>query len=528
MAVAADQLGVSIASIRNWIKTGYLTALAPNTIHPNSLSEFTLNVAGKEKLVRRANKGHLDQHDHLSLKIKIQKELFKDADPSGCSQSYESGLSNTYRNQEGIYYTPLEIVEKMFASLPGENRCDSFCDPCCGSGNFLIGAVQAGFRPENIFGFDVDGTALAIARARLAELTQIEPSRFNLVQLDFLQQTQKQTFDVIFTNPPWGKKLPKQIKDELAKRYGTGKSNDTASLFLAAALDRLKVDGRLAMLLPESFFQVASFEEIRQSVLSQVILEFSDHGKPFPGLVTKAKSLLIKKSPSEPQNRIRCNSQRGTHFRNQASFTVMPKRRFNFAATQQDVSVIQHLRNQPHITLKNNASWGMGIVTGNNKKHVHNTPGRGRIPVWAGSDISCQQTAMPTRFISDQFDQYQQVARTELFEADKKLIYKFISSRLVFYCDREQRYLLNSANFLIPDAGFPVSCEKLASFFNSSIANWLFRILFDTHKVLRSDLETLPIFANFLKSRPKFDEQELLSYLGIEPIDGSFRIRQSR
>ncbi len=281
------------------------------------------------------------------------------------------------------------------------------------------------------------------------------------------------------------------------------------------------------MLLPDSVFNVSAFEEIRRIVLSNQILKFSDHGKPFPGLVTKAKSILLRKKKCDSQTLIRCQTKNDWHQRSHISFSQMPKTRFNFSATEQEVKLVQYLLEQPHTTLAGRATWGMGIVTGNNKKHVHASQEKGLIPVWAGADIRSNCLAAPSRFISDQFQRYQQVAKPELFRADRKLIYKFISSNLVFYCDTEQRFLLNSANFVIPEDDFPVACNVLAEFLNCQLVNWLFRIQFETHKVLKADLGTIPIFHEFLGSRSHFDENSLLDYLNLEVSELGYRVKRS-
>ena len=76
------------------------------------------------------------------------------------------------------------------------------------------------------------------------------------------------------------------------------------------------------------------------------------------------------------------------------------------------------------------------------------------------------------------------------------------------------------------DEGFPITAPVLARFLNTNLINWLFRSMFETHKVLRSDLECLPIFADFLVAENEFEEACLLDYLGIvDDGDGSYRVK---
>ncbi len=524
---AAHELGVSVASIRNWVKTGYIEKTRSKVISRTSWEAFVKDVAGTDKLTKRANKIHRDDHDHESLCEAVISRL-NTGDPDECSAFYESRLSNAHRNKEGVYYTSPEIASGFFDLLPIDKSALHFCDPCCGTGNFLLAALDAGFSPEHIHGFDVDPIALEIAQRRLEKNTDSSTHDFDLRNEDFLMVRKSQEYDVVFTNPPWGKKLPKATRDRLAGKLGTGRSHDTCSLFVSAALRSLRTEGVLGMLLPDSFFNVASFEDVRVLLSQNRFLRFVDYGKPFEGLVTKAKSFIVEKVPAEKEDIVTCISAKNErHVRQFDSFAGIPKRRFNFLITQEEAELIESIFSRPHVTLNNCARWGLGIVTGNNKKHVTSECSEsGMKPVWKGADLGKNSLRPPSNYISEDFSNFQQVAKPELYYASTKLIYKFISSDLVFFLDDEQRLILNSANLVIPDEDFPVSGELLAEFLNSEFMSWLFKSLFETHKVLRADLEALPIFHEFLEPGSTFDEDELLNYLHIERINGSYRIKK--
>ena len=79
---------------------------------------------------------------------------------------------------------------------------------------------------------------------------------------------------------------------------------------------------------------------------------------------------------------------------------------------------------------------------------------------------------------------------------------------------------------LIVNEEFPVSMKVLAELFNSELMNWLFKKLFNTHKVLRGDLEKMPIFTQFL-IEDTFNEAAYLENINIEKIEnGTFRIKK--
>lgn len=527
---AAENVGVSIATIRNWIKTGYLRQTSKGKIDNNSLLFFIDEIAGKEKLNSRANKLLKDSHDHQELSSILYEEInSKDVEVQFLGDNYENSLSESYRNQEGIYYTPESIVKDMLKDLPKNISTKTFCDPCCGSGNFLLEAIELGIPPENIYGFDVDSNAIAITKKRIFEKTGYNSD--NIVLKDFLSEAssiKKYLFDYIFTNPPWGKKISKQQKEKYALIYDTGKSFDTSALFFFASIGILQEGGQMGFLLPEAFFNISTFESARKKALSLEINRLIDYGKAFKGLVTKAQAIILTKNYKVNEKYfIKCEEPQKTFQRNNTSFLSNPKSIFNFWLDEENAEVVKTVFNYPHKYLLNNAKWGLGIVTGNNKRFCKSITEEEYMPVFKGSDIQKNSLKKPSNFIPKDTSLYQQVAPLSLYEAEEKLIYKFISSKLSFYCDTEKRYILNSANMLILHKSFPISSQQLCDILNSEFMNWMFKNLFNTHKILRSDLESLPIHTEYFKQHNKFDEKDYLNYLNIRKVDnGTYRIKR--
>lgn len=158
------------------------------------------------------------------------------------------------------------------------------------------------------------------------------------------------------------------------------------------------------------------------------------------------------------------------HYRNLHSFKNNQKIIFNFWANEEDAQVIQRLYSIEHITLKNKTKWALGIVTGNNEKFCSSTQREGYIPIYKGSDITKNGLKEATTFIVNDFSNFQQVAPSEMYQSKEKLIYRFISSDLCFYCDTQQRYILNSANLLIP-LNVGLAAKQLTDLLNSEIIN---------------------------------------------------------
>ena len=262
---------VARETVANWVKEGYLETDGQNRITRDSIRRFEQKYAGKIKLHARANKLHKDGVDVEEVSKIILDELHHKAFDASIGDRYEQMLSESFRNKEGVFYTPMNIVDDMMRGVEADDST-LFLDPCCGTGNFLVKAVEKGVSPQNLYGFDTDPVAVMIARRRIKEMTGQEAS--HVVCSDFLKECPelKVRFDMVYTNPPWGKKIPKADRDKLAKSYQSGSSTDTCSLFLFAALSVLKADGLMGLLMPESFFNIKIFENARKAGVEKRII----------------------------------------------------------------------------------------------------------------------------------------------------------------------------------------------------------------------------------------------------------------
>ncbi len=512
---AAEQLNVSVVSIHNWIKDGSLQ-ITDNGLTQGNIDEFRYKFLNNSKLSSRANKQYKDLHNHRSLSKVIKKDLQSVMSGDDISFKYESSLSESYKNKEGIYYTPQYIVEDMLKSL-NDTEDKLFLDPCCGSGNFIIEAIKKGIAPQNVYGFDVDENAVLIAKKRIKDLCGYDSE--NIVCADFLSQKSKvksQKFDYIFTNPPWGKKINKIDKSKYSVLYNSGNSIDTSALFYFASLKMLKEDGVMGMLMPDSFFNISSFEDARKSLMTLKISRLVDYGKPFKGLMTKAMCFVatkVERQKSKVESLTECEIYNvKKHLRSQNGFAYVPKHIFNFHIEEKENDIIRRVFSMPHITLKDNADWALGIITGNNEKLCRKERGEGLVPIYRGKDIFKDKMAEPSLFVNENLEGCRQVADLRYYKSEK-VIYRFISNKIVCYHDTEQRYILNSANLFVLNDDFPLTYQQLCSLLNSDFINWLFGSIFNTHKVLRSDLEMLPIFHEYFKENEVFSEETFEAYM---------------
>lgn len=371
------------------------------------------------------------------------------------------------KSARGSYYTPDRLVAASL--LPGVGKTASFLDPCCGTGNYLVHAARhLHLPPEAIWGIDLDPVAARIARINL--LLEFPEADFfpNILVCNALGRLRLPEFDFIATNPPWGafRGAPPRGK-EFAGLAG----RERFSFFIARALSLLRAGGRLSVILPESILNIRTHADIRALIAERSRIErIEPLGRPFSGVFTASIRLdLIRRGAGEsPGGTVRLPEEEPDH------------------------ALLEKIFSVPHRTLKGNALWALGIVTGDNRRFLSDAPEPGAEPILRGSDIHPFQIGEPRRFLRLGIGKFQQAAPLSFYRTPGKLIYRFISDRPVFALDRQGVLTLNSANLLIPRLP-GVTAEAIAALFNSSLIGYVFRRRFATHKVLRGDLEELPI-----------------------------------
>lgn len=403
------------------------------------------------------------------------------------------------KSKQGAYYTPSKLVNEALVEMP--EGINTFLDPCCGTGKYLlIAARHFNLKLENIYGFDCDSLAIQIARLNLLLAYQHCDFTPNVFCLDSLSELAIESLnpktnsllgqiDLIATNPPWGADKNRQSKKNSATQI---KSGETFSLFLEKSIKLLKPGGRLSFILPESILKIKTHADIRKMILAETcILKITPLGKPFTGVFSRVIRLDLIKQVAIPDWQITVADAGVEHPILQQRFLNNEYYLFDINIDSAAERLLAKIYATPHITLAEHAQWALGIVTGHNQKYISDMPNSASEPVYRGSNVRPYCLGQAHSFMTFTPHLYQQVAAEKYYRAAEKLIYKFISNKLVFAYDKQQVLTLNSANILIP-AIPQMRIKVVLAFLNSALFQYIFAKRFATHKVLRRDLERLP------------------------------------
>lgn len=272
-------------------------------------------------------------HNKLSLinLNEMPRDFFGDA--------YETFIGNSYRGQEGQFFTPLNAVD-LLINMTNPTSNDIILDPACGAGGFLVSSLMYIKAKEkkinnNIFGVDKDQFLTEMCKVRLA--TQFNTT-FSILCADslngettfksLLKNTDK-LFSLILTNPPFGSKIVSLAEenkhkfslaykwrwDKKAERFirtdKLAKNVSPQVLFLERCISLLEKNGRLGIVLPESVISSPKYKFVVQHILDNceplAIIGmpeslFKTSGKG--GTHTKVCLVVLRKSNPTPEHEI--------------------------------------------------------------------------------------------------------------------------------------------------------------------------------------------------------------------------------
>ena len=420
---------------------------------------------------------------------------------------YQCFLLEGEKNRKGSYYTPLEVARNMTKNLDF-SKGQTFFDPCCGSGAFIL--ALEGAKPSQIFGCDNDPIAVMIARINLLLKFSDEVFEPQIVCYDYLNDSyttyrsysSNRTYDYIISNPPWGAVI-------FDKKGNPISTKESFSFFFEKAFNQLENEGVIRFLLPESILNVKTHKNFRKFLLEGTdIQSITKYPGTFSGVQTKyidiecschfdrsetecseveksSSNVITVKDFSTPFHSARNDD---SHVSTKA-FYLTKNLNFNLLSDSY-LEKVQKILAKGKYTLKDSV-WALGVITGDNRNKVKSKQGRGFEPIYTGKDIEAYTLKRPTRFIKYQRYDFQQVAKDEIYRADEKLVYKFISKNLVFAYDNSKSLFLNSANILIPRIP-GMSIKTVLAFLNSELFKFLYKSLFGEIKILKGNLMELP------------------------------------
>ncbi len=239
----------------------------------------------------------------------LQMYSLKDSSRDAVGEAFEIFIGPSLKGSQGQFFTPRNVVN-MIIRMIAPSTDEKILDPACGSGGFLVESLryvwgkleeqaaeldwpEAEIEAEkqkiaikNFRGIDKDSFLSKVAKAYLAILgdgrggVHCENSldKFENWSTKTIEDIQPGTFDIIVTNPPFGKKLAIDTTEilelyDLGHKWVQTTEGDFVKgelvdkqppqlLFIERCFQMLKPGGRMGIVLLESIFGMPKYQYV--------------------------------------------------------------------------------------------------------------------------------------------------------------------------------------------------------------------------------------------------------------------------
>jgi len=245
---------------------------------------------------------------------------------------FEIFLKGTFRGPLGQFFTPREIIDFMIGVVdPKDNEI--ILDPGCGSGGFLIGAMQKVwsdmhekyiqgkiddleeqkkiYAENRLFGMDINERLAWVAKMNMVFHGD---GHGGIVHSNALTVTTRnkdlinKKYDVILTNPPFGSKIndPNILCNTRFEEISRTKLTEV--LFLALCINLLNPYGKLGIVLPDGILTNSSLKFVRDYIKKETIVKAvvslpQETFMPYGSGVKASLLFLEKKNPADPYHK---------------------------------------------------------------------------------------------------------------------------------------------------------------------------------------------------------------------------------
>lgn len=184
----------------------------------------------------------------------------------------------------GEFYTPRPVTNFMVEML-NPTLGEKVADFACGTGGFLTStldylkeqkktAEDIDIYNESIYGIEMKSLPylLCITNLLLHDIDNPRVEHRNSFDRNIKEYTDEEKYDVVLMNPPYGGSV---LKEHLINFPSSLRGSETADLFIALIMYRLKLNGRVAVILPDGF--LFGVDNTKVNIKEKLMKDFNLH-----------------------------------------------------------------------------------------------------------------------------------------------------------------------------------------------------------------------------------------------------------
>ena len=165
-------------------------------------------------------------------------------------------LSKEVKKEEGIYFTPLTIINKCYELLfkyLDLSKEISVCEPSCGSLEFITNDNFNKIQAKNIVCYELN-------KFIYDSILYLQNDNIKIINNDYLTSSVNDKYDLIIGNPPYF-----VTKNKLYNEYYTGRPNIYIQ-FIIHSLLKLNTNGILCFVIPLTLLSSKYYEKTRNFI----------------------------------------------------------------------------------------------------------------------------------------------------------------------------------------------------------------------------------------------------------------------
>ncbi|RJQ65149.1 MAG: hypothetical protein C4519_28870 [Desulfobacteraceae bacterium] len=209
------------------------------------------------------------------------------ADRKAMLEVFDAVMDKAHDKHFGEFRTPAAVIRLMVA-LAAPAVGDRIYDPCFGSAGLLTAAcdyvrqsTKDGFSRTGSPLLDISGVELnpeayriGLTRLALAGIDAPQLELGNSLERPASNNPQRDGFDVVLANPPWGWRAGTFKKERSGLEHYPFITQEGAGLFVQHALQQLRPTGRAVMVVPEGLlFRTGPEQKLRRYLIEHHIVE---------------------------------------------------------------------------------------------------------------------------------------------------------------------------------------------------------------------------------------------------------------
>jgi len=334
---------------------------------------------------------------------------------------------------------------------------------------------------------------------RYLETKQMASKPYVLWELDFARVfKEKGGFDIVIGNPPYVQlskepDVPEWYKQYLKNRYGTSGGRLNLFIFMThKGTELMNPNGTLAFIIPNTILSQDYYKDTRKMILDKhkllVIVDYQD--MPFEHAVVENVTLIFgkDKAPEGAQVRVlKGTTQSIQHFKSIPLTAFQKNKTYAFSINSndfidklfEDTVPLSSLCNvNQAIALKGDKS--LSCKTEANPSYYRLLDGRNI------SKYGIQWTGV---YLDYDVERIHSCKRKDIFEASEKLLFRRVSSTLMFTYDDAQYFALNTLVVVTKKDNCSADLKYLLALLNSTLMNYIYANKYKSTKKVFSEIQ---------------------------------------